>query len=104
MSASPPIPTRPLGVGPSSVVGPGCNTRRPIDPRHRRSAHPDLGISLIDTADTYGNKAVRKTTSARSSGEGCRRTKFGAPMIAEARSKAQTISSYARSEPAAVTD
>jgi aryl-alcohol dehydrogenase-like predicted oxidoreductase len=92
MSASPPIPTRPLGMPglKVSAVGLGCNnfggrldlaaTRRVV---HRAL---DLGISLIDTADTYGNKGGSEDYLGQILG--ARRkdvvlaTKFGLPMDA----------------------
>ena len=82
--------TRPLGIsGPQvSVVGIGCNNfgGRIEDDTARKVIHKalDLGITLFDTADGYGNRGGSETTLGAILG--ARRkdivlaTKFGVPM------------------------
>src|SRR5712692_6244130 len=92
MSGSPPIPMRPLGTSglKVSAVGLGCNNfgGRLDLPATRRVVHKalDLGISLIDTADTYGNKGGSEDYLGQILGPQRKdvvlATKFGLPMDA----------------------
>jgi aryl-alcohol dehydrogenase-like predicted oxidoreductase len=90
MNALAPMPTRPLGGLQVAAVGLGCNNfgGRLDLVATRRVVHKalDLGVTLFDTADAYGNRGASEDFLGQTLG--ARRkdivlaTKFGLPMDA----------------------
>ena len=103
--------TRPLGNSDLqvSVAGLGCNNlggRIDLE-ASRRVVHRalDLGITMFDTADGYGNRggsesAARRGRSARAAKDIVLATKFGVPMddagVAEGRARGATSRARSR--------